>query len=236
MALDRGSERGLPVVITREESRSCVHHALDALQNEFSVAVTGQSSLGKTRGSMMYAMQTLLYRKSAVLYIGYKSEKMMLFLPREDGTYRVWRGNTFDSSRSLFKQDQSLVAVIDPPEEGMYSSKGMCRVLKFVSNNAEKNFRNWEKDRILLVTSMPTDRELMAMTQVLWDEDKTPHPRHLDTLSTMKEKMTEIKKRIELVGPIPRLVSHCFAMLSKSVYKVQRRLRETSLILICAKL
>lgn len=53
---------------------------------------------------------------------------------------------------------------------------------------------------------MPTDKEAMAMTTVLWDEDKTTHPWKLDALNTMGEQMREIKKRIELVGPIPCLV------------------------------
>eukprot|EP00177_Eucheuma_denticulatum_P002706 GFKZ01004864.1.p4 GENE.GFKZ01004864.1~~GFKZ01004864.1.p4 ORF type:complete len:117 (+),score=18.35 GFKZ01004864.1:1905-2255(+) len=57
MALDRDAAKGSLATITREESRSVVHHALDALRSEFAVAVTGQPGIGKTRGSMMYAIQ-----------------------------------------------------------------------------------------------------------------------------------------------------------------------------------
>lgn len=112
---------GKTASITTEERLSCVYHALDALQNIFRVAVTGQPGIAKTRGSMMYAIQCLLHRQAAVLYVGCKTEKMLLFLPNEDGKYRVLSGNP----------------VIDTPEEGPYSSMGECRVLKFVSNNAE---------------------------------------------------------------------------------------------------
>lgn len=44
------------------------------------------------------------------------------------------------------------------------------------------------------------------MTTFLWDEDKTPHAWQFETPSTMEEKVSEIEKRIEHVGPIPRLV------------------------------
>lgn len=206
LSIDRDGSEGSPVTITREESRSVVHHALDALQSRYAVCVTGQPGIGKTRGSMMYAIQTLLHRQAAVLYVGYKSRKMLLFLPTAGGKYRVWRGNAEKFGESRFIQEPRVVAVIDPPEEGPYTSMGECRVLKFVSNNAERHFRNWEKDGVLLVTSMPTERKIIVMTQILWDEDKSPHPWQRGKLCTLEQKMTEIGKRAELVGPIPRLV------------------------------
>lgn len=75
-----------------------------------------------------------------------------------------------------------------------------------MSNNAEKHFRNWEKDGILLITSMPTEEEVIAMATVLWDNDNTLHPWQVDTLNTIEEKQTEVEKRIDFVRPIPRLV------------------------------
>eukprot|EP00178_Gracilaria_changii_P022651 TRINITY_DN674_c0_g2_i1.p1 TRINITY_DN674_c0_g2~~TRINITY_DN674_c0_g2_i1.p1 ORF type:complete len:318 (+),score=35.79 TRINITY_DN674_c0_g2_i1:683-1636(+) len=205
-SLDRDAAKGLPVTITREESRSVAHHALDALRNEFAVCVTRQPGIGKTRGSMMYAIQTLLHRGAAVLYVGYKSKGMLLFLPGNDRKYRVWSGSSDQFGLTTFLRDNRVVAVIDPPEEGSYSSMGECRILKFVSNNAELHFRNWVKDGILLVTFMPTIKQVVVMTPILWNDATSPHPWQHSKLNTLEVKMVEIEKRIELVGPIPRLV------------------------------
>lgn len=81
-AVDRDAAKGSPATTTREENRSVAHHALDALQSEFAGCVTGQPRIGKNRGYMTYAIQTLLHRGVAVLYVGYKSNKMLMFLRR----------------------------------------------------------------------------------------------------------------------------------------------------------
>lgn len=65
-----------------EKNRTVVHYAFGALQSRCAVAVTGQPSIGKTWGWIMYAIKNLPYRQAAVLYLGYKSKKMFLFLPR----------------------------------------------------------------------------------------------------------------------------------------------------------
>lgn len=39
----------------------------------------------------MYAIQTLLYQETAVLYIGYNTGQIVLFPPKEDGSYQSWR-------------------------------------------------------------------------------------------------------------------------------------------------
>ena len=49
-ALDRNGMESSSGTITREESRSVVHHSLDALRSEFASAVAGQPVIGKTRG------------------------------------------------------------------------------------------------------------------------------------------------------------------------------------------
>lgn len=208
MSLDRDGQKNSPNTIIREESRNVVKHALDALKHTDAVAVTGQPGIGKTRGCMMYALQTLLHRRAAVLYVGYKSGKMLLFLPREDGTHRVWSSRSDLFGITSLSLEKRLVSIIDPPEDGPYFSMGECRVLKFVSNNADKHFRNWTKDGVLLVTSMPSEREVVAMTKVLWNDENTPHPWQRGEFNTLQEKLAEVEKRIELVGPIPRLIFH----------------------------
>lgn len=61
-----------PVTITREEIRSVLYHALDALKACFKICVIGQPGIGKTRASMMYAIHALLFQLVSVLYVGYK--------------------------------------------------------------------------------------------------------------------------------------------------------------------
>lgn len=53
-AFDNDSLQDTPATITREKSRSCVYHALGALQDGFRVAITGQQGIARTRGSMIY--------------------------------------------------------------------------------------------------------------------------------------------------------------------------------------
>lgn len=159
----------------------------------------------------MYAIQALLYQGAAVLYVGYKSEEMLLFLPGEDGKYRVWRTLSAMFSNTMLKLDSRVVAVIDPPERGAYSARAACRVVMFASNNAKKHFENWEKDGVLLVTSMPLKWEVLAMVIFLWNEVSTPsmwssHWWQVGKINSLEEKIGEIEKRIDLVGPIPRLV------------------------------
>ena len=148
----------------------------------------------------------LLHRNAAVLYVGYKSDEMLLFLPGDDDKYRVWRTRAAKFCDTNLELDPRIVPVIDPPDEGMYSSMDKCRVLNFVSNNAEKHLRNWEKDCILFVTSMPSTEEVVAMTSVLWDIEKTPHPWQHSKPETLEERISEVEKRIEFDGTIPRIV------------------------------
>lgn len=129
-----------------------------------------------------------------MLYVGYKSNKMLLFVPNEDGKYRVWSTSSDGYGMSNLIHDCRAVAVIDPPEEGLYTSMGECRVLKFASNSAEKHFWNWSKDGVLLVTFMPTAKEVMAMTSAFWDPVNTPHPWQLDMLNTLEKREAEIEK------------------------------------------
>lgn len=95
------------------------------------------------------------------------SDEMLLFLPGEDGRYLFWRTAAIHFARTGLSLDSRVVAFIERPEQGQYNSTGRCRVIKFVTNSPEKRFRNWLKDCILLVTSMPNAKEVIAMTGVL---------------------------------------------------------------------
>lgn len=71
-SLDRDAQKGSPTTITREESRSVVTHALDAMKSNFAVCITGQPGIGKKGGCMMYDIQDLINQGGAGLYFGYK--------------------------------------------------------------------------------------------------------------------------------------------------------------------
>lgn len=89
-------------------------------------------------------MQDPVYRQAAVLYMGYTSRKMLLFLPQRDGEDEMWRTTSTNFDQIKFQDDADVVAFIDVPEEGPYASIGECRILKFVLTDAEKHVRNWE--------------------------------------------------------------------------------------------
>lgn len=155
---------------------------------------------------MIYAIQVLLHQGSSALYVGYKVKRMLLFICREDGTYRVWKVKAANFDYSLLSDDERVVAVIDPPERGRYVSEGGCRSLIVAFNDWEKHLKNFSKDGIVLVTSMCTKQEVLAMVPVLYNPRKTPHPWQESKLNTPEEREAEIEKRIDLVGPIIRFV------------------------------
>lgn len=41
------------------------------------------------------------------------------------------------------------------------------------AKNAQKHFQKEANDNILLVKSMPTDKDVMEMKTVIWDEERT---------------------------------------------------------------
>lgn len=96
--------------------------------------VTGQPGIGKTRGLMMYALQKLLHLKAAAMYLGYKNDEAVLFLPDEQGNYRAWTSNAESFRNSRITLNKRVVALIDPSEKNQYLDEGRCRILKFVSS------------------------------------------------------------------------------------------------------
>ncbi|MEM8715015.1 MAG: hypothetical protein AAGE92_04455, partial [Cyanobacteria bacterium P01_G01_bin.4] len=65
-------------------------------------------------------------------------------------------------------------ALIDPPERSVrgYSHAARCKVIKFAPNDAKKHYhnigRNIRKDGKLMLLSMPTLDEMLAMAPVLF--------------------------------------------------------------------
>lgn len=136
---------------------------------------------------MTYAIEVLIHRWAVLVHIDSKSGKMLLLLSEEDGTYWIWSAGYFDHERTRLKHDNRVVPIIDPPEDRHYFSHGECRIFKFVSYNAKIHFRNWTKYGVLLVTSIRSEREVVAMTKVLWNEENAPHPGQRSEFNTLQE-------------------------------------------------
>lgn len=100
---------------------------------------------------------------------------MFLSLPGEEGIYRVWTKVASNFKKIVLNSNRRVAAGINPSEKGSYSTGGIWILLMFASNNDENHFDNFEMDGILPVTSMPSVKEAVLMTQGLWEDDKTPH-------------------------------------------------------------
>ena len=207
IAIDPNSKISLPT-ITRLDQRETARLALDTVDNPNNppkVTVVGQAGIGKTRGGLTYTLQQLLWRGEAVIRVGYKDEKAFLFLPDEDGVYKVWRTKASAWSDSELAADARTYALIDPPEakDVVYKDSASCHVIKWASNNAAKHYHNWEKDGMLLLTAIPSEAEVLAMIPFLWTE-LTPFPDQ--RVATAEAKVEEIRKRCALVGCVLRIV------------------------------
>jgi hypothetical protein len=137
--------------------------------------------------------------EEAVMRVGYKDEMVFLFLPDEDGVYKVWRTGSSTWSDSELAKDARTYVLIDPPEAAgaVYKDSPRCHVIKYASNNAAKHYKNWEKDGMLLVTAMPSEAEVLVMTPILWTE-RTAFPGQ--SHDTAEAKVQEIKDRCDLTG------------------------------------
>ena len=94
-------------------------------------------------------------------------------MPDANGNYCVWRTDADLWTRSELSKNQRSFALIDPPENGLYSRAADCRVQLIASNNEERHIKNAEKDGVVLLMKVPTIDEILSMREILWT-DKTP--------------------------------------------------------------
>ncbi|KAJ8613161.1 hypothetical protein CTAYLR_007532, partial [Chrysophaeum taylorii] len=176
IAIDYDSVKSkINAVITRKEQRSVARHAIDATESSKDVIVVGDPGIGKTRGSMFFAMQELLAKNKTVMRVGFKESKIILFKPGAQGKYEVWvRSDASTWLGTDVANDPEAFVLIDPPEKRPYPDMAECRTIKFASNNAEQHYPN-------------------AQT--------APE----ETFDTLKSKEDEIMRRALLVGCAPRV-------------------------------
>jgi len=204
MGVDRDSTTSPPTV-TRKESRDVARHAIGLLGVCKRVAVVGHPGIGKTRGSLAYTLQELLWRGEVVMRVGYKNNMVYAFVPDEHGTYRVWRHTPARQwDMSVLAADPRAFVLIDPPEgEGGYEHSCNARMIKYVSNNHDRHYRNFDKDGKIIFTSMPKEEEMVAMIPALWTEDTLFPGQCADSA---EDKEAEVRRRCRLVGCAPRRV------------------------------
>ena len=195
-----------PVTLTRKESRSIARAAVNAVldhhRSKSKVVVVGQPGIGKTRGCLTAIIQELLSRGHDVLRVGLKNGSVYWFKPRPGNpiTYTVWEctKSIYEWNKTAVARRENTVAVIDPPEEGGYTDKGRCKIIKVASNNSKRHFHNIHKDGVLLVTAMPTAAETAAATAFLWNGTTARPGAPKDP--PFKDKVVEIRLRAKLVG------------------------------------
>ncbi|KAJ8605739.1 hypothetical protein CTAYLR_007640, partial [Chrysophaeum taylorii] len=177
IAIDKDSEMSKNnAVITRIEQRSAARHAIDATYKRRHVIVVGDPGIGKTRGSMFFAMQELLAQNKTVMRVGFKDEEIILFQPSAQGKYEVWTRGRADIWHDAFAaRDREAFVLIDPPEKRPYQDTAECRTIKFASNNANEHYPNaphglpvptWQ-DRVQAVASVHELARLALHTLVV---------------------------------------------------------------------
>jgi len=117
----------------------------------------------------------------------------------------VWKAPADDWRRSTIAGSDNAFALIDPPEKEDYKRAAPCRVVMLVSNNAKDHYKNILKDGELLLTSMPTEPEMLAMTPVLFTERTALLGQDIDLTDDAVMKK-EVLERCALVGCVPRHV------------------------------
>lgn len=78
----------------------------------------------------MYPIQDLLYKGASVLHVGYGSKEMLSLFRGGYSTNRIWRTRSDNFRLKRLSIDEFVVSVIDPGEEGSYSSITACMGLK----------------------------------------------------------------------------------------------------------
>lgn len=191
-----------PKTITTQETREfamlCLETSLNATKKNL-VLGTGQPRIGKTREALSYTLQELLWRGEAVMRVGYKDNAAFLFLPQEDGSYKVWREKAKSWSNSDIVDDDDMFVLIDPPESGDYDRAASCHVIEYCSNNEERHLRNATKDGEVLIMDMPNYSEILCMSSTLFDEEKF-------RIAGVTEPPGALERRCNLVGCLPGIV------------------------------
>jgi len=239
-----------PKTITRRETRDVARHAIGLMElivrgtslvphlKHSRVAVVGHPGIGKTRGTLAYTLQELLWRGEVVMRVGYKGKVVHLFVPDEDGNYCVWWADIASISwaSSVFAHDVRTFVLIDPPEKDQgrsYTDRCGARMIKFASNNEATHYHNFYKHGHLVFTSMPTVEEVVAIIPTLWTELS---PFSGQDLESDEDKEEEVRKRCALVGRVPRLVFNA-KLFGKQLEKVldgtHKLVNETSWYQLC---
>ena len=144
----------------------------------------------------MHTLSLLLDARAAVLVVLGKLSQSILCIPHGVTEWSVWMGPIpNDELRRL----TNVVMLFDPDEKGEFSDAGACFRIKFASTNSKKHFPNATKDGNVLYTSMPTERELLLMTEVLWKDTS-------QEFKTLKDQQKEALRRSRVVGCAPRYV------------------------------
>ena len=224
MEEDADSNRSGPDIILRLTGLPVAKRALDRVRTGGSAFVVGQPGIGKTRGLLSYALMELLADGAAVVRLNYKRNEALLFYPDEKGTYEVWCTSLQQWELSKMHNDKRLVCLVDPPEKSGNPFTGFSSAITFCSNNI-RHYRNEDKDNLVVFVPLPTEKEVIAMTPILWSEKKTdPHDfvkplRNEKPTDLLRRQKVEVLRRTRLVGvPSPRYIfdwTHFIARVSK---------------------
>ena len=102
-------------------------------------------------------------------------------------------------------RDKRLVCLVDPSERGGSPCVGISSAITFCSND-DRDYRNQDKDNLVVFVPLPTENEVIAMTPILWRDPKTdphgfvkPHV-HETPANLLRRQKVEVLRRTRLVG------------------------------------
>ena len=200
---DSSTSHKKKLTITRVEQRSAARLCIRAMLTYNIIVLIGQPGGGKTRGTLAFMLQELLACGAAVIRVDNKQDQAFLFLP-SGGRYKVYFTAASMVAMSGMRGSRAI-KLIDPPElAGNYHVDVTPPGIKVASNNYHKHYQNVNKDGALLVTSIPTEAEVMAMVDALWSPKTLLSGQHAADFEDADKKRDEIKRRAAIVGWVPR--------------------------------
>ena len=151
----QSNEKRSPNIFCRNSQKELWNEVLDYLESEEDThaIVTGNPGIGKSR-SMSYLLRLLLQKKKIIVYEVKKDEAAHIFMPQEDGSYKVWSCEYFRPSACSHLKNPDNYYLIDPDTPSSPTNVVSHTVLCASPNIS--HYKEFQKRPGVLLWLMPT--------------------------------------------------------------------------------